>query len=228
MSPEFTTNLGIVIAALLTLAIYSFLYRDNPAYKLAESIYIGIAAGYTVAVVYHTTIVQELYQPMLQAAHEGQYGVIVLRLIPALIGVLMWARFVPNLAYMSRIPMAFMIGMGAGASIPAVLKTDVIVQAAYTMLPLAARGEAGGFELWTSLSNILLIFAVLSVLAYFYFSKPHEGAYGKFSRVGIWFLMIGFGASFGYTVMARISLLLDRVYFLLKDFLGVFGLHIVD
>jgi hypothetical protein len=32
--------------------------------------------------------------------------------------------------------------------------------------------------------------------------------------VGIWVLMVAFGASFGYTVMARISLLIGRVEFL--------------
>jgi hypothetical protein len=39
--------------------------------------------------------------------------------------------------------------------------------------------------------------------------------------VGVWFLMIAFGASFGYTVMARVSLLIARVQFLLRDWLHV-------
>ena len=34
-------------------------------------------------------------------------------------------------------------------------------------------------------------------------------------------LMIGFGASFGYTVMARLSLLIGRALFLLQDWLEV-------
>ena len=33
--------------------------------------------------------------------------------------------------------------------------------------------------------------------------------------------MIAFGASFGYTVMARVSLLIGRIQFLLHDWLGV-------
>ncbi len=37
------------------------------------------------------------------------------------------------------------------------------------------------------------------------------------SKVGIWTLMIGFGASFGYTVMSRISLLYGRVDFLVFE-----------
>jgi hypothetical protein len=44
--------------------------------------------------------------------------------------------------------------------------------------------------------------------------------YKKFCNIGIWFMMIGFGASFGYTVMARISLLIGRIQFLMTDWLG--------
>jgi hypothetical protein len=44
---------------------------------------------------------------------------------------------------------------------------------------------------------------------------------GGVARVGIVFLMIGFGASFGYTVMARVSLLIGRLTFLMRDWLGI-------
>ena len=55
----------------------------------------------------------------------------------------------------------------------------------------------------------------------FYFSKKQEGIRAVPSKLGIWFLMISFGASFGYTVMARISLLIGRLEFLLKDWLHI-------
>ena len=51
------------------------------------------------------------------------------------------------------------------------------------------------------------------------FSFEHTGAVGAISRVGIWFLMISFGASFGFTVMARLSLLIGQLTFLLEDWL---------
>ena len=72
-----------------------------------------------------------------------------------------------------------------------------------------------------SVSNIVLIIGVLSVLAYFFFSKEHTGSYGRFCKLGIYFLMFSFGASFGYTVMARVSLLIGRVTFLLYDWLHI-------
>ena len=64
--------------------------------------------------------------------------------------------------------------------------------------------------LLTSFNNILLIVGLVSCLLYFYYSKPHTGVLGVVSKIGIYFLMISFGASFGYTVMSRISLAVGR------------------
>ncbi len=37
---------GAWIAVFLTLAIFSYLYRDNPFYKIAEHVFVGVSAGY--------------------------------------------------------------------------------------------------------------------------------------------------------------------------------------
>jgi len=54
-------------------------------------------------------------------------------------------------------------------------------------------------------------------LIYFYFSKEHRGVFGQTARIGIYFLMVTFGASFGYTVMSRMSLLIGRIDFLITE-----------
>jgi len=70
-----------------------------------------------------------------------------------------------------------------------------------------------------SLSAVLILVGVLSVLAYFFFSLEHKGALGRTAKVGVWYLMITFGASFGFTVMGRIALLAARFEFLFDDWL---------
>jgi hypothetical protein len=42
---------------------------------------------------------------------------------------------------------------------------------------------------------------------------------GRIARVGIWFLMISFGAGFGFTVMGRMALLIGRLNFLIFSWL---------
>ncbi|MBC7286752.1 MAG: hypothetical protein H5T86_01665 [Armatimonadetes bacterium] len=44
------------------------------------------------------------------------------------------------------------------------------------------------------------------------------------SRVGIWFLMVAFGAGFGNTVMARLSLLIGRIEFLRYEWWPTVGI----
>ena len=71
--------------------------------------------------------------------------------------------------------------------------------------------------------TIIVVVGVLSTLIYFYFSKEHTGVLGATAKVGIWFIMIAFGAHFGYTVMGRVSLLIGRVQFLVEDWIGSFS-----
>ena len=70
-------------------------------------------------------------------------------------------------------------------------------------------------------SGIVMVLGVVSTLIYFYFSKEHKGAFGFVAKIGIWFIMVSFGASFGYTVMARVSLLIGRAQFLLTNWLHI-------
>jgi hypothetical protein len=78
----------------------------------------------------------------------------------------------------------------------------------------------GGFSIGMTFSHIVLTVGVVCGIIYFFFSKEHKGAFGAASRVGIYILMVTFGASFGYTVMARISLLIGRMSFL-GEWLGL-------
>jgi hypothetical protein len=66
--------------------------------------------------------------------------------------------------------------------------------------------------------QMIILVGVFTVLIFFFFSLEHKAAIGGISRVGLFFIMVSFGASFGYTVMARISLLIGRFQFLLDDF----------
>jgi hypothetical protein len=80
--------------------------------------------------------------------------------------------------------------------------------------PLITGGGNWLDTIMINFSNLVVVLGVICGLIYFFFSKEHTGVFGRASRVGIWVLMVAFGASFGYTVMARISLLIGRVEFL--------------
>ena len=122
---------------------------------------------------------------------------------------MMVLRLFPKVGWVSRWPLAFVVGVTAGISLITYLQSNALVQIRETLRPFNTFG------------NVVIAVGVLTGLTYFFFSKEHKGVFGKTAKVGIWFLMITFGASFGYTVMARISLLIGRMHFLLSDWLGL-------
>jgi hypothetical protein len=120
--------------------------------------------------------------------------------------------------WISRWPLAFIIGSTAGLRIYAYIETDFVNQINSTIVPLIDM-QGGSLDFWASFRAIVLVVGVFATLVYFFFSVEHKGAVGKTARLGIWYLMVTFGAAFGYTVMGRIALLAQRLEFLFDDWL---------
>ncbi len=196
--------IGAWVATGLSLFMYSFLYKDNPFFKLSEHIYVGVSVGYTLMITYDEVIVKKLYVPMVQ---QGNWWLV----LPMLLGLLVLARFIPALAWLSRISFAFIVGFGSGTAIPRQISSYILQQLQGTLKPLVTVG-AGGVSgvTFAGLNTLLVLVGVVSVLFYFFFSIEHTGIVHRVARVGIYFLMVSFGAGFGYTVMARMSLLIGR------------------
>ena len=205
------TIIGAWVATGLTLFIFSFLYKDNPLFKLAENLYVGVSVGYTIVKTYDTVIVHLIVKPIVE---NGEWAL----LIPVAIGLLMLTRYAPKAAWLSRYAFAFIVGVGSGLAIPRVISSYILKQIEDTVRPLMmlVPGEGLTFT-WSllnpasSLNTIIILVGVSSVLFYFFFSVEHTGPGKAVARTGILFLMIAFGAAFGYTVMARMSLLIGRL-----------------
>jgi hypothetical protein len=220
-------TIGLWLAAFFTLAVFSFLYGDNPFYKIAEAVLVGVSAAYWMVVAFWDVLVPNLmgkiWPTVVQAwAMPGLSGEDAVRnlwyLAPLILGVMLLWRLAPKGAWIARWPLAFVIGTFASLQLIAFLHGDFLAQIRNSILPIAV--VAGGvFDPWESLRNLLIVTGVLSCLVYFFFSFEHTGAVGKVATLGTWFLMITFGAGFGYTVMGRIALLAIRIEFLLDDWL---------
>ena len=217
-------TVGLWVAAFFTLAVFSFLYRDNPFYKIAEAVVVGVSAAYWMVVGFWDVIVPNLLgkiwpgmvkawaMPGLEAQRDLWY------LVPLVLGVMLLWRLLPRGAWISRWPLAFIIGTTAGLRLIAFLHANFLAQIRNSIVPIVVMKD-GAFAPWDSLRNVVMLVGVLSCLVYFFFSFEHKGFVGKTSRLGIWFLMITFGAGFGYTVMGRIALLAIRLEFLFDDWL---------
>ncbi|MFA5033235.1 MAG: hypothetical protein WC614_09455 [bacterium] len=195
-------DIWVWLAAILTLCILSFLYKDNPFYKFAEYLLIGVSLGFIIALDWYNIIIPKIWIPL---KHQHQYHLF----IPVCLGSLYICRLFPKYAWLSRWPIAFALGAGIGMGLPLTLQAGIFKQIQSTMLSSY------------SISGIIAFIGVVATLIYFYFSAEHKGFVGGVARTGIWYVMISFGAIFGYTVMARMSLIIGRFEFLLHNWLGV-------
>lgn len=214
-------TLGTWIAALLTLCILSFLYKDNPFYKFAEHLFVGVSAAYWAVYYYYNILLPNLIQPLFG---RGQ----IILIVPFILGIMMIMRLFPKVGWVSRWPLAFIVGSYSGYNLITYLQSNALEQVRATLVPFIQIESWKSFFTNPGLITFLyaiaipvVVVGVITGVIYFFFSKEHKGVFGLFAQIGVWFLMIAFGASFGYTVMARISLLIGRVFFLLHDWLGI-------
>jgi hypothetical protein len=149
-----------------------------------------------------------VWEPVQKGDYEPLIGV--------MIGLLILTRFIPKIAWLSRIAFAFVVGFGSGVAIPRTVSSFILKQIEDTVNPLVTMADgAVSFSMnfanpQSGINTIVLLIGVVSVLFYFFFSVEHTGPGYVTARTGIYFLMIGFGAAFGYTVMSRMSLLIGR------------------
>ena len=228
---------GAWVAVFLTFAIFSFLYKDNPFYKIAEHIFVGVSAGYWTSMFFWTQIQPNLFGRLWPSTHYSDgiwYGVYDLfgffsssifpaggidkghelhfsYLIPFALGIMMLLSLFKKLNWFARWGIAYTVGMAAGLRAYGFLNSNVILQIKGTIIPLLDP-DLPFFSLLgdSHFNNLVILVGTVTGLLYFFFSKEQTGNFGKVTRVGIYFLMISFGASFGFAVMGRISLLIGR------------------
>jgi hypothetical protein len=198
-------TIGMWINAILTIAIISFAVPgENVFYRIAEYTMIGITAGY--AMVQGIRVVLNLgITPVL----NGQAHM----LIALLLGLLVYARFSKTYGYLSRWPVAIMIGSGIGVSIRATPEVSILKQAQATFLPLI------GVDTNTAIGNLVLIVTCLTTMYYFFITIETKGSLRHVSTVGRYSLMILFGAYWGSQLMTRSTMFIGRMSFLIRDWL---------
>jgi hypothetical protein len=225
---------GMWIASFLTLAAFSFLYRDNPIYKVAEHIYVGVAAGYGFYQAFWGTIYPNLFRHVfdgMSKISQGTEGAWLTqwRWGALVMGLLVLSRLVPKWSWISRWPMALIVGAFAGLNLVGFAQANLIDQVNGTLVPLFGRAPGADATMpWflvyengtymvakaSIMNNFILVVGVVTVLTYFFFSPVRSDIVRRVGQVGICVVMVTFGATYGSIVLARISLLIGRLQML--------------
>ena len=200
---------GIWVAALINLAIWSYLFRDNPIYRVAEHLFIGVSAGH--ALVMGVGSIKSLaWVPALSATVTTDKRIFAW--LSLALGLMLYGRLSKRYRLLSTLPVGILLGTGAGLSLGSTVISQGLAQVKATILPL------------TSVNNVIIVFGVLATMCHFLYTKfdgPAGQVVAKASLVGRWLIMIGLGAAYGNTVMGRVSLLTGRLVFLFRDWLHI-------
>ena len=195
--------IGAWLVVLMTLSIFSYLYGDNFFYKSAEHIFVGVSAGYIFAITFWDQIYPNLLGRLFPSFIDAGYDFDISYIIPLILGIFMILRLVPSLSWLARISIAYIVGMAAGLKFYVFINSNILFQIKSSAIDFSLSY----FEIF---NQLIILIGVICGLIYFFFSKEHKGTFGKISKLGVYFLMIKFGASFGFAVMGRISLLIGR------------------
>jgi hypothetical protein len=231
ISPELIDLITGAISFLFTLLIFSYVIGDNPLFRAAAYVFVGVSSGYIAVVAVWLVIVPRLVYPLLSAAATGEIinPVVILPLGLILLGGLM--LILPRQAALGRIPLAFLVGVGAAVTLTGALGGTLIPQVTGTINAFdvtAVRGKEVSY-LVEAISNgaIILIGAVLT-LAYFHFGA-RQSPDGSMRRSGFietlaWggriFIGIALGAVFAGVYAAALTALVERISSLI-DFIHV-------
>jgi len=204
--------LGVWVALFMMLAIYSYpLYKENPIFRFAEHYFVALSMGIGIVVTLNS-----LKGTAITPLMGGNY----LLIIPIILGFCMYFLLVPKFRWVSRYPVAILVGSSLGLGIATNPLPSIVSQiistvtapkagtAFWAMFPGAPTGD------WFS----FLFVAVGCICATFYFllTYEHTGPVKPFTIAGRYFIMLALGAYYGNTVLFRFSMLAERGQYLLK------------
>ena len=197
-----STDIGVWIAALLTIAATSYVFKDNPAFKFAEHTFIGAAAGYSVAY-----SLNQLRMIGIEPMTAGTYHYI----IPMILGLTVYFQYSRQYYWVARYGVAFMTGQGIGMAMRAKIRSDFIIQLRATT---ASIDTAFG---------LIVFVLVITGLLHFVFTvrRVQSEPFTTLMKIGRYGILIALGASFGNTVMTRLGQYQGRMIFLLSEWLGI-------
>ncbi|HSO26583.1 MAG TPA: hypothetical protein VLS48_00830 [Anaerolineales bacterium] len=216
--------IGTLSAFALTLMVFGYLLGDNPLFRIALHLFIGVSAGYVVVMAAYTVLWPQLLLPLL----TGSLAERTLLLIPLGLSLLLMLKSSSRLAPLGNLPLAFLVGVGAATVVAGALLGTLLPQAGATINLFERQGA--GLDFVQLLVSLFMLLGVLTTLVYFQFSmRPTSaGASGPagilqgVAWIGQFFIAVTLGALFAGVYLAALAALVERLAFLVNFFRPLF------
>jgi hypothetical protein len=229
------------IASVLTIMVLSYLIGDNPLFKLAMHLLIGVAAGYVGAVAVHNVLIPGLIEPILDAGLVGLADpqLIVAVIVPLVLVILLFLKVAPSTARYGTVSMVLLVGVGAAVIVGGAITGTLVpltLDSMESLNPNVINQLTGETGIERLLNVIIVLIGTLTTLFYFRFTVRKTdvetpfaivagviipGPLTIFKGVGKGFIAITFGVMYAGAVAATLIVLAERVQFIWDTVTGV-------
>lgn len=206
--------LSAFIGFILTMMVFSYLIGDNPLFRVAVYIFIGVASGYAAAVVWNSVLTPKLFVPL------SDPNKLVLLAVPLLLSISLLTKLSPRISWMGNFAMAVLVGVGAATALGGALRGTLIPQAQASMEALNFRSaSSGSMAIFQVIEGFVMLAGTILTLAYFQFSAKRtvDGSVKRnaileaMAWLGRIFISITFGVLFAGVYMAALTAMIERL-----------------
>ena len=207
------------LGAVLTLLIFSYLLGDNPLFRLALHIFVGVSVAYICIVALHSVILPVLSPP--DNADSDVRLLWTISLIGAILGALLLTRGMQRLSWLSNVSVAILLGVGVAVALGGAVLGTLVPQVVAATTPAISEPPMMA-DVLKPLGRIVAIIGTTAGLAVFSFTsrRPTRRLVSRLmnrgARIGQWFILIGLGAAYGGVLVASLSFFADRVQYLIE------------
>lgn len=171
-----TDILGAIVGLVLTLMILSYMLGDNPLFRLAMYLFVGVAAGYAVVVAVQNVLIPQLIAPVLAMGSQTlDVGAVTLLGFSWLLALLFLLKLQPS-NLIGRFPLALLAGVGAAVAVGGAITGTLLPQASASAFPIQFA-DPGAL-----LTGVIIAAGVAATLLTFHYGvrgAPERGAQGR-------------------------------------------------
>lgn len=200
-------TVGLLIGFFLTIFIYSYVLRDNPLYRLAIHLLVGVSAAYAAVIITRQVILPAILPSLTQIRQDPSNTANLLLLVPLFLALLLFIKHVfPTAGWIGNSAVAFLVGVGAGVALLGAIRGTLWPQ----VTAVDGQNPVQGF---------LIALLTICTLATFQFTRRinEEETWKRpfwqrwLASIGRIVLTITFGALFAGVLNTSLILLIDRV-----------------
>lgn len=205
-------QIGVIVGAILTLFILSYLIGDNVLYRLATHILIGAGAAYVTVTVMADVLWPRLVKPILERSSAQPIDMTVAG-VGLILSMMLLFKALPRWAWVGNVPVGYLVGVGAAVALGGAVFGTLGAQTIATALPPGGPLNGPNSNVTINfLLNVIIAFAtVTTLLSFSFFRAARRGVLSGLNSIGRFFLASALGATFALVYVASVTVLIDRV-----------------